>query len=351
MAGIVHLYSDPVDFQTCRSIDLLTSVGLGTGRSLGVSDGVRVLQFTRDVRIVRNLIPSPSSIHAWGTRALVTAVAGFSGTIYYSPDGACGRSVIQFVRAVSRVRDIRVICPSQTLHRLHVQSGLSPDRCSVVYPGVDFARIHRRRDRALRQSLGFSESDVVIFCPGEATRSAAFDRSVWAGAILHRLDEKYRLLITGQGPTASACLAFGRGLKVPMLVTNPQEKLGGKVELETLLSACDMVLTTPAGVCPTLPLLTCMAAGLPVVSTVTYTGSEILEDRHNALLVGKPTPRLIARRVLDVLEDPHLQYRIADAARADVYEHFSKSRFIEGMSAIYNQTDITAVASGAHHSR
>ena len=80
-----------------------------------------------------------------------------------------------------------------------------------------------------------------------------------------------------------------------------------------------------------------MAAGLPIVSTVTYTVSEMLEDRHTALMVGKFDPPAVARRVLDLYDDPGLQWRIADAARAEAYEYFALSRFVEQYRTVYRQ--------------
>jgi glycosyltransferase involved in cell wall biosynthesis len=80
-----------------------------------------------------------------------------------------------------------------------------------------------------------------------------------------------------------------------------------------------------------------MAAGLPIVSTVTYTVAELLEDRHTALMVPKPEARLIARRVLDLRADPGLQWSIADVARTEAYEYFSLTRFLEQWRGVYRQ--------------
>jgi len=82
---------------------------------------------------------------------------------------------------------------------------------------------------------------------------------------------------------------------------------------------------TARGRVATLPIAICMAAALPIVSTVTYTVSELLEDRHTALMAPPGKPRLLARRVLDLLEDPTAQWSIADMARTEAYSS-SRSR-------------------------
>jgi hypothetical protein len=62
-----------------------------------------------------------------------------------------------------------------------------------------------------------------------------------------------------------------------------------------------------------------------------------LEDRHTALLVAKPSPRIIAQRVLDLRDDPGLQWSISDMARTEAYEFFALSRFLEQCRSAYEQ--------------
>ena len=120
-----------------------------------------------------------------------------------------------------------------------------------------------------------------------------------------------------------------------------QRELRRRVPFEQLISATDAVLVTATGPAPTLPLAVCMAAALPIVALVTPTTSELLEDRHTALMVGRAAPRLLAQRVLDLRSDPGLQWTISDMARTESYEYFSMTRFLSQWRAVYSQ-----VASG-----
>jgi len=72
---------------------------------------------------------------------------------------------------------------------------------------------------------------------------------------------------------------------------------------------------------------------------VTPTVSELLEDRHNAMMVGSASPRALARRVLDLREDPNLQRAICDRARTDAYERFSQARFVQEFGTVYQQVE------------
>jgi hypothetical protein len=48
-------------------------------------------------------------------------------------------------------------------------------------------------------------------------------------------------------------------------------------------------------------------------------------------------PRQIARRALDLIEDSHLQWSLADMARTEAYEYFSFTRFVNQFRAVYRQ--------------
>jgi glycosyltransferase involved in cell wall biosynthesis len=113
--------------------------------------------------------------------------------------------------------------------------------------------------------------------------------------------------------------------------------LSEPIDFESLLPAADAVLVTARGPVPTLPIAVCMAAGLPIISTVTYTVAELLEDRHTAVMVPRHEPRLMARRLLDLRADAGLQWTISDVARAEAYEYFSLTRFLDQWRDVYRR--------------
>jgi glycosyltransferase involved in cell wall biosynthesis len=256
--------------------------------------------------------------------------------IVYSPLPETRRRDVSWTRAVMGYRHIEVVCPTATLRRVHVERGVSLERCHLIRPGVEFGKVRRRRDTALRAKLGFAETDHVLLAAGESTRAAAHTDAAWAASILNILDPKYRLLLWGRGAQAAKPKRLGDSLGGAKLATLAEQVLG-PVEFEDLLPAADTVLITSIGATATLPVSIAMAAGLPVVATVTYTTSELLEDRHTALMTAPAVPRRLARRVLDLHEDASLQWSIADMARTEAYEFFSFTRFVQQFRAVYQQ--------------
>jgi glycosyltransferase involved in cell wall biosynthesis len=151
------------------------------------------------------------------------------------------------------------------------------------------------------------------------------------------LDPKHRILLWGKGSLAEPVIRFAGQLGRPKLFSIGTRVLRPDVTFEELLPAADTILVTPQADCSTLPIAVAMAAGLPIVSTVTTTVAEMLEDRHTAAMVTKPQPRLLAQRILDVQADHNLQWAISDMARTEAFEYFALTRFLDQHRSLYTQ--------------
>jgi glycosyltransferase involved in cell wall biosynthesis len=277
-------------------------------------------------------LPQDRILHAFGARALAAATL-LKGAIIFSPTEFPSPRFIRWLRAILEYRrPLHVICPTDTMRRAFVESGIAIEQCHIIRPGVDFSLLRKNRDPQARAALGFSPDDHVILAAGESTRQTNHELAVWACGILHVLDARHRLLLWRRGPHAE---------KVARLAHRTQSEhfciSAGSHGFEQLIAVADSVLVTATDPIPALPICTSMAGGLPIVSMVSATVAELLEDRHNALLVGQPIPRAIAQRVLDLRDDRHLAWSIADRARADAYEYFSLSRMLTQYRALFGQ--------------
>ena len=110
------------------------------------------------------------------------------------------------------------------------------------------------------------------------------------------------------------------------LTTRPWEVLPG----------CDVVLAhgPRAG---GLSLLWGMAANVAIVSEATYAISEVLEDRHSALLAMPGQRNALANRIERILKNKHLAWQLRDTARHEAYSFFSRQRYCQSIGGIYEQ--------------
>jgi len=335
MPRTLFLHDQQPSLQTQRAIYALTSGSYRDNiiRTLGA--GGDFLNSFSAAWSLRGLARECDFVHVFGDRALVPAAFAPFRRIIYTPTQAPTRRHLCFLRAVAHYRDLHLICPTITLHRTLVTAGLSPERCHLIRPGVNFGRINPRRDSIIRKALGFDDSHDVLLLPGESTSGANHEQATWAAGILNVLDHRTRVLIWGRGPRAAAALNFGRRMNQPELVTCAEERLGRPVDFEELLSAVDAAVVAATGPVDTLAIAQCMAAALPIVATVTPTVAELLEDRHTALMCAPNVPRLLAGRILDLRADKELRRKLTDTARSEAYEFFPQTKFVAEHQAMY----------------
>jgi glycosyltransferase involved in cell wall biosynthesis len=329
MPNVLHLISNQADEQTRRLHQMLVD-GIGPGfvsSTKRIGDGGEFRNLP--TAVLRLGSEQADILYAWGIPALAAATLCRHRRIVFTPDRFAGPRALRWIRPLSHRSGAFFISPTFTQQRLAVQTGIDPQRCRVITPGVDFGRVRRRRDPALRAALGLDENDCVLIAPGETTLQSGHDHAVWACGILNVLDARNKLLLWGRGSRAEETARLANRLRQGDMVRLAEQHLQRPIEFEELLSIADVCLVTPAGAAPTLPVAMAMAAGVPIVSTVTYMLAELLEDRHTALMVPTRSPRALVQRIMDLREDPALQAKLADTARAEAYEHFSMTRMLD----------------------
>jgi glycosyltransferase involved in cell wall biosynthesis len=339
MPRVLSLLDTAADFQATRSEQLLSHhLGLGfpiETRTIG--PGGSYPNAAAALYRLRRLRDDFDLIHAWGNRALTLAAMATRLPLVYSPPPVASPRVRQWARAVLPYRRVEIVCPTSTLRRLHVERGIPLARTHLIRPGVDFSRVNRRRNTDLRQQLGFTDDTRVILAVGEHTQAAHHTAAIWATSILHVLDPRYRVLLWGRGPRAGYLVRFANNVHESALISVANHTLGRDVEFEDLLPAADVAMVTAKGLVSTLPISITMAAGLPIVSSVTYTTSELLEDRHTALMVPSPNPKKLAKRVTELYDNAQLQWSISDMARTEAYEYFPLTKFLSQYRTLYSQ--------------
>lgn len=337
MASVLHLSEHDCDYQTRTAIAQLTSRD-PSQQHLTIGRGGDFSNPFMGLLNLRRQAVDYSVVHAWGEESLmVAAINSGIHRIVYSPTRFPNHRDHRLIRAVMSVRNVNVICATDTMRRAFVEHGTPIERCHLVRPGVDFARAQRKGRDELRAKFGFAKEDFVLLAVGESRHGANHHMTILGATVLAVLEKKYKLLLWGRGPKADTERRFCTlmlNLKHTVMAT---DAMGRDVEFEQLLPAADAALVTADRPIPTLPIAVCMAGGLPIITTVSTTVAELLEDRHNCLIAKKSTGRWIARRVLDLVEDPKLRWTISDNARTEAFEFFSMTRFIEQMKTVYER--------------
>jgi glycosyltransferase involved in cell wall biosynthesis len=184
----------------------------------------------------------------------------------------------------------------------------------VLWPrGVDCGLFHRDRPgRArVRQALGLPDDAVVI---GHVSRIAVEKNVAWLGEALaevqRRRPDRVRLLIVGDGPARPELEA-----KLGPAAAFAGYRTGD--DLCDHYAACDLFAFASLSETFGNVVLEAMATGLPVVAVRAGGPGEIVQDGSTGYLVEPDAPpEAMARRLVDLVDDPALRDRMAQASRA-----------------------------------
>jgi glycosyltransferase involved in cell wall biosynthesis len=140
-----------------------------------------------------------------------------------------------------------------------------------------------------------------------------------------------RALLVGDGPERSHLEALAAELGVDPVV----RFLGRREhdEMPALLSSGELAVFPSLQEATSVAALECMACELPVVASRVGGLPEIVSDEVGCL-VDPADPEVLARTVVELLEDPRLQER-GRKARARVVERWSNAHLVARHEAIY----------------
>lgn len=289
-------------------------------------------------RIRRGDLANVDVIHCWSLGAFTLATTLFCRTprlltLTTIPD----KREIHWLAAACREAGagVAILTTSATIRREAISGGVPEPAVHVLRPSIDMARMdHHGRD-ARRQSWELSDPNAaVVALLSDPPRAA--DAMSAALAV--------SLAITAAG---------NAGRRIHLLVHPDQRNRVRAATRFVPLGRHDAVIADHDAACPwrTLPacdvalamgdagaglsMLWAMAAGVPIIAEARYATSEIIEDRHSALLTRPGKTPAIAERLTQLLADRQLAWKIRDAARNEAYSYFSRQRYCQSLTTVY----------------
>lgn len=227
-----------------------------------------------------------------------------------------------------------ILTTSATLRRTLLSGGVPEKAVHVVRPGLDFGAVSHGTRKALRESWNVDDQTrvgVMLADPPTQTDAAFGLRALMLACDAN--GAAFRLLLHPDQYRRPLARQLARGLgRDDWLIDSFDVASPWRV-----LPACDFALAV-GPMAGNLGLLWAMAANVPIIGDATYAVSEIVEDRHSALLAKPdPSPRGVAHRVVQLFDDAQLAWQIKDAARSEAYSFFSRKNYCAGLEMVYNQ--------------
>jgi glycosyltransferase involved in cell wall biosynthesis len=242
------------------------------------------------------------------------------------PIGSKGRAFVFRHGCSQIVADASVI-------KLHLvqKHRVNPTKIEVIGSAVDLDKFKPPRDRLkFRREIGVGESTPLIGNVGMIRPDKGQLVLVEAARIVLEKRPDARFVIVGQG---TGILKRGINVRNAIDEAGLADKIimtGYRWDTPDVYAACDMIviasLRTEAS---PIVLREAFASARPVIATKVGDIPEIVQHRHNGLLIDAGDSQAVADAVLEFISDPKLAAHCAANALRYATEHFSFDKMME----------------------
>ncbi|MGC8520006.1 MAG: glycosyltransferase [Steroidobacteraceae bacterium] len=224
--------------------------------------------------------------------------------------------------------------------RLDRYEGLDAARVDVIYNGVDVgAPLSALQRGALRQSLGFADSDIVVGTVGRFDPIKNLPMLIEGLASAREQNSRIRGLLVGDGPQFGAVqqLLEAHGLKEAVCLT------GFRSDARQLVQCMDLFVLSSFSEGTSMALLEAMASGVAAVVTAVGGNPEIVVAGETGWVVPSGAVSALTSAVLDAAADESLRRDLGRAGRQRFEDHFTFARMLESYRALYRSMMPAAV--------
>jgi glycosyltransferase involved in cell wall biosynthesis len=229
----------------------------------------------------------------------------------------------------------RVICISEAIRRICLESGVPEAKTALVPSGIDLAaaRAATRSREVVREELTGGERRLLLLTAASLTDHKGHRYLLDAMPRVAAELPQALLLLVGTGELEGGLKAQANTLALEEHV----RFLGWRDDLPDLMQAADLFVMPShlEGLCTA--AMDAQAAGLPVVATTAGGLPEVVADGVTGRLVPPRDPEALAGAILELLRDRKARARMARAAAEAAARRFDKARMVEGTLRVYGE--------------
>lgn len=277
-------------------------------------------------------------IHAWGVKAAAIARPCEALPLVVDVrDPRLSSGDIKLLRIITGQPNTAVVCGSGVVRRGMIEGGISPDRCVIIRPGVDFSFINAVKRSHLRERIGIMRSDIAILLPPAEAPEQALVEALLATLTHARRHPDTRVILPGLSREALRLRRFAE--RLPGDVVSRLVCTGDDVPFEELLGIADLLLLTTKGDIPTTAIAWAMASRAAVIAPAVPAVAEMIAHRHNGLLLNTARARSLVVPIMRLLGDRAAWQKAKEEAHGQAFEVFRAKRCLEQYAALYQNLE------------
>jgi len=214
-----------------------------------------------------------------------------------------------------------MVCVSNDLARQMVEIGIDPRKIHTVLNGIDTSFF----------SLASPKPGTNAVTVARLSPEKDIGTLVQAAAIIRKTFPSFQLEIAGDG----ACMGELKALIRELGLESHVRFLGQVRDVRAVLERSSLFILPSLREGVSLTLLEAMACGLPIVATRVGGTPEVVVEGETGLLVPSNSPDELAQAVLKLLQDSDERWRMGEAARRRVEQHFDIRRTVAEYEQMY----------------
>jgi len=227
----------------------------------------------------------------------------------------------------------KFVANSKAVARSVIDSGFPSERIAVVNEGVEIPALVQPHERQLaRKRWGVADDEYLIGCASAFVPEKGQRHLVNALPAVKEQFPKVRLLLVGEG----RCRAEVQGLTMRLNLESSVLLPGFTSNMREFYAALDAFAFPSEFEGLGTALQAAMAYALPAISTTRGALGEVVDAGRTAL-VAEPDAPSFAAAIIQLMRDPELQRRLADAGRQEIKNRFSVDRMVENTLNLYQQ--------------
>ncbi|MGO8672214.1 MAG: glycosyltransferase family 4 protein [Capsulimonadaceae bacterium] len=257
---------------------------------------------------------------------------------------AMRRMFVALERRAARVTDrIITVSDANRLKGLADRIGV-PDQYSVIYNAIDinkFRAVTVDRD-ALRQDLGIPASATVIGTVSRVAPQKAPEDFLKVARKVCSIRPEVHFVFVGGGPRERE---FRRDIE-KLGLSNRVHALGYRNDVPQLLRTFDVFLLTSLWEGLPLVIPQAMCANLPTVATNVDGTPEVVQEGKTGFLADAHDVETLARRCVQLVDDPGLRACFAARTFDSVYPAFCDMEMVRRTGVVYRECHERKVLNG-----